>query len=93
METWMAHKLNRQDEGKPIVTPHGDTLGVLDRVDAGNAYVRPNPGLLAGYGSWITGPMRDVESFRLNEESVAKIDSDRVVIKEDTTLPSRFKGL
>lgn len=72
--------LKPQDEGKPLVTPRGDIVGVLDRMDGETAYVRPNEDLLAGYGSWIGGSIHDVESFRLDEGSIAKIASDRIVL-------------
>lgn len=89
----MVHKLGPRDEGKPLVTPYGDVVGVLDRIDAETAYVRPNPGLLSGYGSWIAGSIGDVESFRLDEESVAEVTNDCVVIAQDTTEHSRVKRI
>ncbi len=84
----MARRLKPHDEGKALVTPRGDIVGVLDRIHAGTAYVRPTPGLLSGYGPWISGSIQDDKMFRLDEESVAEIASDRVVIERDSTEPS-----
>lgn len=76
----MVRRLKPRDEGKPLVTPRGDVVGVLDRIDARTAYVRPNPGLLSAYGSWIAGPIGDDTVFRLDDESVTEIADDRVVV-------------
>lgn len=89
----MVRRLKPQDEGKRLVTPRGDLVGVLDRVQGGTAYVRPIPGLLSGYGPRIAGSIQDVESFRLDEESVADIVGDRVVIERDTTESSRVMNI
>lgn len=85
----MVRKLAPRDEGKPLVTTGGDVVGVLERIDAEAAYVRPRPGLLTGYGSWIGGSMDDVESFRLDETAVRGVESDCVVIGTDAAERSR----
>lgn len=89
----MAHKLKPQDEGKRLVTPSGDVVGVLERIEDEQIYVCPDPDLLTGYGSWICGTIQNVRSFRLDEGSVAEIDSDRVVLEQERSERSRVKSV
>lgn len=87
----MVRGLQPRDEGKSLVTPGGDTVGVIERIDAGKAYVCPTPGLLTGYGSWICGTLGDGRSFQLDEAAVAEIECDCVVVERGTARRSRPK--
>lgn len=89
----MAGRLSPEDEGKLLVTRSGDIVGVVDTIDEGTAYVRPNPGLLSGYGSWLAGPVQECSPFRLDDSAVAAIDSDRVVIGRDAARQSRLQDI
>jgi hypothetical protein len=77
------------DEGKRVVTPVGDSVGIVERVSGGAAYVRPRPGLVDCVGSWLNGCFDATDCYRLKEESVAEVHDDTIVLESvPTTQPS-----
>ncbi len=72
---------DRTDEGKRVVTPDGTTLGTVDRVREGTAYVRPAPDVLAGFGPRVAGPWDD--AYELDGETVVGVVADTVVLDPD----------
>lgn len=70
-----------EDEGKHVVTPDGDVVGEVVRTEDGTAYVRPQPELVAGYGSRLTGCWDESDVFALDESAVATRAEDHIRIK------------
>lgn len=75
----MTGTLTAADEGKPVVTPAGEIVGRIVRIDDA-VFVRPCPELVAGYGSLLTGCWDSVDCLRLDESAVATVDDDTVRI-------------
>ena len=75
-----AHRLTPSDEGKPVVTPDGDVVGTVGRVEAEGVFVRPRTELLRGCGSWVAGPWERDEEFRLDCGTVVGVTERKVVI-------------
>ena len=75
-----AHRLTPSDEGKPVVTPDGDVVGTVGRVEAEGVFVRPRTELLRGCGSWVAGPWERGEEFRLDCGAVVGVTERKVVI-------------
>jgi hypothetical protein len=69
------------DEGKRVVTPVGDPVGVVAHVRGSAAYIRPRPGLVDCVDSWLTGCFDATDCYRLKERSVADVHDDAIVLK------------
>ena len=76
----MIRAFTRDDEGKAVVTADGAVVGSVVRTEAGDAHVRPKPGLLDGCGSWLTGPWDGQSVFRLDRDCVESVTPRRVVL-------------
>lgn len=86
----MTRSNDSADAGKMVVTPQGIPIGVVERVHAGDIYVRPIPGLLKGFGSWLTGHWND-DQFPLNEKMIDRITDDKIILDSecvDLTTPT-----
>jgi hypothetical protein len=75
-----AHRFTPSDEGKPVVTPDGDIVGTVGRVEPEGVFVRPRTDLLRGCGSWVAGPWERAEEFRLDCGTVVRVTGREVVI-------------
>jgi hypothetical protein len=79
----MARPLRIEDEGKAIVARSGAVIGSVAAVEDGTAYVRPAPGLMEGWSSWICGPPCDGRTFPLDGDAVVDVDGESVVVEPD----------
>ncbi|MFB6142829.1 MAG: PRC-barrel domain containing protein [Halorientalis sp.] len=77
----MIEAFTPADEGKRVVTADGTVVGSVVRVEAGDAYVRPRPGLLLGCGSWISCPWDEDEPFALERAAVSTVRESEVVLE------------
>lgn len=85
----MTQTFSFEDAGKRVVTPDGDVVGSVVRVESGDAHVRPMPGVLAGYGSWMAGPWNERGVYRLDAGKIDRVTDDEVVIDVAETEASR----
>lgn len=77
-----------EDEGKRVVSPNGEVVGEVVRTENGTAFVRPQPELVAGYGSRLTGCWDPSELFALDGSEVTTDPDGRIRIKpEERTEP------
>lgn len=76
----MIRSFTPADEGKRVVTPKGEVVGAVARVDADAVFVRPREELLRGCGSWLAGPWEGRELFELDCETVVRVTDTEVVI-------------
>lgn len=74
----MSGDFKSKDRGKRIVTSEGDVIGSVDRIEDGEAYVRPKRGILGGCGSWITDTKKAVRTFSLDRENVAEVTDTEI---------------
>lgn len=75
-----SHRFTPSDEGKPVVTPDGDVVGTVGRVESEGVFVRPRAELLRGCGSWVAGPWERAGEFRLDRGTVVRVTEGEVVI-------------
>lgn len=87
----MDRGLDVDDEGKPLVTPDGRTVGTVEAIRGGDVLVRPMPGSLAGVGSWITGTWDD-GPYTLDDGTVVRVTGDVVVIDVEGGDPTPRAG-
>ena len=74
----MDHHFTSEDRGKRVVTHDGAVIGSIERIEDGEAYVRPKAGLLGGCGSWITDTKRETQTFPLDGTEVARITDTEI---------------
>lgn len=90
--TGTSRRFDSSDEGKQVLTADGDVLGMVERVELGTAYVKPNPGLLKGSGSVIIGPWNPSEPLRLDDRHVETVQDEAVVLKSSSVDSRSFEG-
>lgn len=71
-------RLTEDDEGKPVVASDGATVGVIQEVSGGEAYVDPDPGLVDRIKSKLGWGNADEGDFRLDEERIERVTDDEV---------------
>ena len=79
----MTRSLRSEDEGKRVVRPDGDVIGSVAAVEDDTVYVRPKPGLMKGWGSWICGPRCDGKTFPLGRGVVVDVERETVVVRSE----------
>ena len=75
------HRFTEDDEGKSVVDVHGDTVGLVEDVENGTAYVDPDPGLAEKIKSklgWSDEDATDSDTFALPDEYVDSVTDDEV---------------
>lgn len=71
-------RVTEDDEGKPVVAPQGDSVGMIEEVSGGKAYVNPEPGLVDRIRSKLGWGTSDEEDYTLDEENIERITDDEV---------------
>ena len=75
------HRFSEDDVGKPVVDAHDDTVGIVEDVENGTAYVDPDPGLAEKIKSrlgWSDEDATDAETFALPDRYVDSVTDDEV---------------
>jgi hypothetical protein len=88
----MPGEFKPNDRGKRVVTSEGVVIGIVDRIEDGEAYVRPKRGILGGCGSWITDPKTVLETFPLDRQAVAAVTDTEIHLEELQQRPRRNVG-
>ena len=71
-------RVTDDDEGKPVVDPEGNPVGMVEEVDAGKAYVDPEPGLVDRIKARLGWGDADEEDYLLTEEHIEQITDDEI---------------
>ena len=74
------HYFAAVDEGKPVCSADGVTLGRIESIEQGDAYVCPTEGLLDRYGSLLVTCWRQGRRFKLDSEQIDGITDREVVL-------------
>lgn len=73
-----------EDEGKTVINPVGEEVGIVELVTDGTAYVEPHPDwsdrIKARIG-WEETP--DMDEQPLKDEHVDEITDDQVILRQD----------
>ena len=79
-----------EDEGKTVINPVGDEVGIVELVTDGTAYVEPHPDwsdrIKASIG-WEETP--DIDEQPLEDEHVEEITDDQIVLRQDLQIDQR----
>ena len=76
-----THRFSEDDEGKKVVDSHGHTVGIVEDVENGTAYVDPDPGVTEKVKSalgWTSEDATDADTFALPDEYVDTVTEDAV---------------
>ena len=76
--------LDNDDEGKRVVDSNGVEMGVVVEVDAGRAYVDPDPNMLDEIGSRFGISSADEETFPIEDSDVQSITDNEIRLSERT---------
>lgn len=74
----MPTKLTTTDEGKDVVSPTGERIGLVKDVDDGAAHVDPNPGITDELKAKLGWGDSDGDTYRLRETDVETVTDDEV---------------
>ena len=77
----MCAKFTDDDEGKRVVNADGETIGIIESVEAGIPHVDPDPGVTDTIKSKLGWGDADEETYSLDEDSVESITDDEVRIE------------
>ena len=77
----MCAQFTSQEEGKRVVNNNGDVIGVVESVEAGTPYVKPDPGVTDTIMATMGWGDADEETYALDEQDVEAITDDEVRIR------------
>ncbi len=78
----MRTNLSEDDKGKRIVTPNGEEVGMVKDVQAGRAFVDPDPGITDSIRTTLGWGEAQEGDYELNPDRVDRITDDEVVLDE-----------
>ncbi|MDS0261312.1 hypothetical protein NDI56_18080 [Haloarcula sp. S1CR25-12] len=71
---------SEEDEGKTVVNPNGDEVGMVVDVEGGQMYVDPHPSITDRIRTVLGWSEHDDESYLLGTDHIDHIDDDQVVL-------------
>ena len=77
----MCAQFTSQEEGKRVVNHNGDVIGIVESVEAGTPYVKPDPGVTDTIMATMGWGDADEETYALDEGDVEAITDDEVRIQ------------
>lgn len=70
--------VTEEDEGKPVVDAEGNTVGMIEEVRGGEAYIDPEPGLVDRIKSKLGWGNADEEDYTIDAEKIDRVSDDEV---------------
>jgi hypothetical protein len=70
-----------EDEGKKVVNPNGDTIGIVSSVRSGSAYVDPDPGITDKIMGKLEWNDVDEDHYPLKDTQIDTITDDDIRLK------------
>ncbi|AGB36178.1 PRC-barrel domain-containing protein [Natronococcus occultus] len=77
----MCATFTAEDEGKDVVNDNGDQIGIVTEVDAGTAYVDPDPNVTDTFKSQLGWGDADEEAYPLDENNVKAVTDREIRLK------------
>lgn len=74
----MCAEFTEADQGKRVVNEQGNTVGVIESVERGEAHVNPDPDLGDTIRSKLGWGESKEDTYRLDRQNVATITDDEV---------------
>lgn len=88
----MTRGVTGDDEGKTVVNPVGETVGIIASVDDGTAYVDPHPSITDRIEAALGWTDPNVDTYPLDDEHVAAVTDDEVRLREDLSTDRADSG-
>lgn len=79
----MSVNITDDAEGKTVVDADGNEVGIVADVEHGTAYVNPDPGLTDKIKANLGWGDQDVDTYPLQEESIASVSDDEIRLRRD----------
>lgn len=77
----MCAQLTSEDEGKDVVDPNGEKIGVVQSVQAGTAHVNPDPGVTDELKSTLGWGDADEETYALDDHRIEAVTDDEIQVR------------
>ncbi|MXV62393.1 PRC-barrel domain containing protein [Natronorubrum sp. JWXQ-INN-674] len=77
----MCATFTNDDEGKRVVNENGETVGLVEHVEAGSVHVDPDPGITDSIKSKLGWGDADEETYALNTDNVEAITDDEIRLR------------
>lgn len=74
-------RVTESDEGKRVVSPDGDEIGMISGFRGGRAYVDPDPGITDALMSKLGWENVDDDDYPLEQSDVETVTDDEVRLK------------
>lgn len=74
-------QFTEDDEGKKVVSTHGDEIGRITEVRGATAYVDPDPGMFDTVKAKLNWGDAGEDSYPLESDHVAEITDDEVHLR------------
>jgi hypothetical protein len=84
-----SRRLIDADVGKPVATADGEVIGTVVRIEGSEAYIRPNPGVVDGLGSFVSRSWRPEDHYCLDCQQIARVADDKVVLQYQSAVTNR----
>jgi hypothetical protein len=81
-ESAMCAQLTAEDEGKDVVNTEGDKIGVVQSVEAGTAYVNPDPGITDEFKSTLGWGDSSEDTYALDDHQIEAITDGSIQIRK-----------
>lgn len=85
-------QFSEEDEGKTVVNPVGDEVGIVQEVEDGVPYVKPNPDLTdkikASLG-WDENP--GMSEYPLDDEHIEEVTEEKVQLYQDLPTDQSYR--
>lgn len=77
----MCATFTEEDEGKDVVNTNGDQIGIVTKVEAGTAYVDPDPNLTDTLKSQLGWGDTDEKAYPIDDTNVKAITDREIRLK------------
>ena len=74
----VRREVTEDDEGKPVVDAQGETVGMVEDVRGGKAYIDPEPGLVDRIKAKLGWGNADEGDYTIDREKIKRVTDDEV---------------
>ena len=78
----MRTTFTSDDEGKTVVDPDGNEVGIVESVEEGTAYVNPHPDVAETIAAKLGWGDADEDTYALSDRRVERITESQVVVQD-----------
>lgn len=79
----MEQTLTEDDEGKRVVGPEGEVLGIVDKVDHGVAHVEPDAGDYESVKRYLNWEDSETDDYTFQETAIESVTDEEVVLQDE----------